>query len=81
MLRPVDEENGESYAHSRPSDIGYRRATVNWFRIQEYTVSSVLVIHSMNSLTEEIKMKGAFSHKTRVQRMHTKETISLLMKF
>jgi hypothetical protein len=37
-------------------------------------------MYNVNSLTEEIKMKGAFPHKTGVQRMH-KETIRLLIKF
>jgi hypothetical protein len=38
MQCPVDEVNGESCTHSRPSDIGYRQAMINWFRIQEWSL-------------------------------------------
>jgi hypothetical protein len=59
MQCPVVGVNGESYIHSRPSDIGYRQATINRFRIQDWSLS-VLAIHSTNSLNEEVETKRAF---------------------
>jgi len=51
MLRPADEANGESYIHSRPSDIGYRRTTINWFRIHEW--SSPCLSNSQHEFTHQ----------------------------